>query len=467
MSDRRIGGYLLVGVLCVYLGVLHGQVDIYDTQCMLAVTENLVNHGSLHTIGAGFVDPFHQCTPYSPYGIAMSVLAVPSYALSKAVGKTDVLVNLINPIITALTVLVLYRFVRALRWSQLHAVLVATAYGLFSMALWYSTEGFSEPGVALCVTAIAFGIVRWGQGLRLAPLWIGLAAGAAIQFRSDSLLTVWIGLLAIPLFVPWSQVCSWRTGMYLGSPMAVSLFALVFYNELRYHQLWVDSYGQGQGLHNPLLLGLHGLLYSGGKSLFLYNPLAILGVVGLVILLFRAPRVAILFLLLIVPRVLFFSKWSVWDGGWCWGPRFLLPTLPFFMVAAVEVLRVTNRQNLSGFLVRVCAVLLTMLSAFVNFLSVRVPINQWLGVLYTPADHARFGLHGFTTLAAQLQGEDFHFPTGSIWGDLTLLHHGAAVMAPYFWLTGRSYLGLFLLAVGALGVAAALLGASTGLRREG
>jgi hypothetical protein len=205
-SDRRTAALLFGGTLLVYLAVLHGQIDVYDTQAMYAVTENLVNHFALHTGGAGFVDPFHQATPYSPYGIAMSLLAVPFYAASKGIGHSAVLVSLVNPLLTSATVVVIYRIGRAFRWGAVHSLMAAVAYGLFTMAVWYSTEGFSEPGVALCVAVIVLGIIRWGQGSHWAPLWVGLAAAAAPQFRSDSLFTVWVGLLAVPLFVPWRRI---------------------------------------------------------------------------------------------------------------------------------------------------------------------------------------------------------------------------------------------------------------------
>ena len=70
------------------------------------------------------------------------------------------------------------------------------------MALWYTVELLSEPGVTLCELMIVLGLVRWRQGSRMAPLLVGVAAGLAVQFRPDSLFTVWVGLLAVPFFVP-------------------------------------------------------------------------------------------------------------------------------------------------------------------------------------------------------------------------------------------------------------------------
>ena len=84
-NDHRISILLFLGVLAVYLAVDTGQHYAYDGQVMIAVSMNLVNHGSLTTVGA-LNDVFHMSTPYSPYGIGMSLLGVFPVALSKFFG---------------------------------------------------------------------------------------------------------------------------------------------------------------------------------------------------------------------------------------------------------------------------------------------------------------------------------------------------------------------------------------------
>jgi hypothetical protein len=452
--DRGIGLLLFVGVLAVYLAVTRGTYYAYDATSMMAVTMNIVNHGTLKT--TGFVDPFHQSTPYAPYGIGVSLLAVPLYAFSKAVGHASFLVSLINPVLMSFAVLMVYRTARALRWSAVHSVTAAVGFGLFTMALQSTTELFSEPGVTLCVVVLVYGVVRWREGDAWAPLWIGLAAAAAIQFRSDSLFTVWIGLLAIPLFVPWRQILTRRNLLLAGVPMGASLLLLVWYNELRDHKLLASSYGGS--FTTSLGFGLHGLLFSPGKSIFVFNALTVLGVVGLGVLLVRDRPVAVLFLVLIVPRLFFFAMWSGWDGGWAWGPRFLLPAVPLLVLAAVELLRVWDRRSVLGLVTRGVAAVLACASAVVNVLSVRVPYEQWLQALATPATLARLGIPP-PSRAQRLADYDAHFSTGPLWGNVTLLRHHLARMAPEWWAHGHSFVGYLLLAVAAGALVRAALGA--------
>ena len=366
---------LFVGVLAIYVAVLRGRIEAYDTQAMLSVTKNLVDHGSLTTVNSGWIlGPVS--TPYAPYGIGVSILAVPAYAISKWTGHFPVVVSLIAPVITACCVALIYWIARALNWRAIHGVVAALAFGLFSMAVWYTTELLSEPGVTLCVLVIVFGLIQWKQGSRWAALWIGLAAACALQLRADSLFTVWIMLAAAPLFVGWKEIRSRRTLALILTPMGVSVVLLAWYNELRYHRFLVSSYGPGGGFSTPLWHGLRGLLLSPGKSLFVFNPLCVLGVVGLVLLFtnrgVRDRPLAVLGAIAVVPRIVFFAKWGVWDAGSVWGPRFLLPSVAVLSLMIVPVFQATDRRRVAWFVVRFAAILLGLFAAFVNFLNWRL-----------------------------------------------------------------------------------------------
>jgi hypothetical protein len=459
-SDRWVATGLFFGVLLIYLAVAQCQFQIYDTQAMMGVTKNLVNHGSLASSGAGFA----VSTNYAPYGIAVSLLAVPAYALSKWTGNFPALGSMVDPLLTALSVVLLYRIARALDWRPGYGVIAAVSYGLFSMAVWYSTELLSEPGVVLCALVIMWGLIRWSQGLAMAPLWIGLAAGCALQFRSDSSFTVWIALLATPLFVPWSVLRAKRTLLLVFGPLVVSLGLLGWYNELRFHKWLVGTYGPHGGFITPLAHGLDGLLLSPGKGLFLFNPLTALGVVGVVLLVIGPARVAnrpfgVLCLLLVVPRVLFFAKWSIWDAGSVWGPRFLLPVVPVLSLTLVPVLQATHPRRLTGVAVRVVAVLLAGLAAFVNFLSIRLFYGAWLGATSNPYWRALFHIGGPNTSVGRAAQVDFNVTASPIWGDVILIKHHLANVAGEWWLTGHSLVGWALLAAGGVLLVATAFGA--------
>ena len=77
----------------------------------------------------------------------------------------------------------------------------------------------------------------------------------------------------------------------------------------------------------PILKGLYGFLLSPGKSVFLFAPPVLLAIAGLGKL-WRCDRgLATLAILLPLANLFFFAKYSQWEGGYCVGPRYLVPAL--------------------------------------------------------------------------------------------------------------------------------------------
>jgi hypothetical protein len=451
-TDRQISALLLVGSFAVYIAVLRGRVEVYDTEAMLDVTQNLVNHGSLIASGASY----KINTAWSPYGIGVSLLAVPLYALSKLIGHFGFLVSLINPVLTAIAVVVIYRIARALRWSAFHGVVAAVSYGvLSSMALWYSLELLSEPAVTLCILLIILALVRWREGSPIEPLRIGIAAGCAAQFRSDSIFTVWVALLVIPFFVPWSSILTRRTLVYLFGPMGISLAAVSWYDYLRYHKLFIDSYGKDGGYSDPLWHGLYGLLISPQKGLFVFSPLTLVGVAGLVVLLFGSSQLqdralGTLCVLLIVPRTIFFAKWNIWGGGQVWGARFLLPVAAILSLLMVPMLRATEHLRLGDLLVRMLICVLAVVSAIIGYLSVRVPFGQWVVATRSAVTRAQLGFPVFQSKVQDAHLEQVDFKLAPIWGYITLLRLHLARPSGEWWASGRGGVGYAILIGGIL-----------------
>lgn len=465
--DRLIATLLFFGVGVVYVAVLRGRIEVYDTGAMLDVTRNLVNHGSLQAINGGYF----IASRWSPYGIAVSLLAVPAYWISLLIGHFGVVASLIAPILTAFCVVLIYRIARALNWGAFYGVVAGVGFGVLSMALWYTIELLSEPGVTLCELGIVLGMIRWRQGKRIAPLWIGLSAACAVQFRSDSIFTVWIALLAIPLFVPWKTIFRWRRLLLLVGPMALSLAFLAWYNVVRFNRLFVTSYNRAR-FTTPLLHGLDGLLISPGRGMFIYNPLTVAGVAGLLIVFVGPGRVrdralGALCLLLIVPRILFFSKWGVWDGGSVWGPRFVLPVVALLSLMIVPLLRATDMRRISGAVVRFVVFLLAILGAGTSYLSARIPLGEWLSIIRSPYWRARFDIGGLlNTPTERGHALDFRFSTSMIWGYITLLRHHEAIASGDLWAYGHGNIGYTLLVSGALIVLTAAFGSRSRRRPD-
>ncbi len=104
------------------------------------------------------------------------------------------------------------------------------------------------------------------------------------------------------------------------------------HNWLRFQSLSEQGY-PGEGFTGPIAQGLYGLLLSPGKSVFLYAPLMLALPLALVPFARRFPREALFVAALSLITLLESAAWWMWWGGWGWGPRFLVPLMPFWVLA--------------------------------------------------------------------------------------------------------------------------------------
>ncbi|MCP4363293.1 MAG: hypothetical protein GY796_35280 [Chloroflexi bacterium] len=104
-------------------------------------------------------------------------------------------------------------------------------------------------------------------------------------------------------------------------------------------------------------------MISPGRGIIFYSPLVVLAVPGL-LLLWREklPAEAALIVGLLLVQIATYASWWTWDGGWVWGPRFLVSTQPFLMLGLLPWLAKDRCKTLFfglvtlGFLVQIIGV---------------------------------------------------------------------------------------------------------------
>jgi len=89
---------------------------------------------------------------------------------------------------------------------------------------------------------------------------------------------------------------------------------------------------------HPLLEGLNGIMLSPARGLLVYCPVALIAIPGLV-LAFRNTTIHnsiyLVFVVFIFSSIVFVSKWGMWHGGYCYGPRLLSEIQPFLLLSAI------------------------------------------------------------------------------------------------------------------------------------
>jgi len=369
------GAALFVFLLSVYLLNFSGRPHSSDGIAMLATTESLVRRIDLDMnaylwmgLQQGSFGPDGDL--YSRKGVGQVLASLPLAWLglqSHAVGLVQVAM-LLSPLVAAATALCLYAAVLMLGYGSDAALAVGLIYGLATPALPYSKYSFSDPLTGLALFAGFLALLRYRQRCSRAS---AAACGALLGF---AVLTRTTSLALVPLYAlgyanhrdtekahavilseaknpsrkrGWLSVQGilWafgpQNGMALSSvfsaplwlPFLAFLVLTGLFNYLRFGSPLVSGYLPQESFNGDWLAGIAGLLVSPGRGLFLYAPVLLAAIPGWLLLRRRDAVAAWLCLGVAAAHVLIYGKWFMWHGGYAWGPRFLLPALPFLALA--------------------------------------------------------------------------------------------------------------------------------------
>ena len=372
--DRTIVAAIVLASFAFYVSIQAGVLVSRDAHTMASVGRNLVQHGSLHR-SAG------SPKAWSPYGIGVSLVTVPLWALQLHVAPhSQGWVSSGNAVITAVTGGFLYRCGVEIGWRRTVAVITVLVFGLLTMAPVYSTEMFSEPG----------GDARDRRHApRPAPLVPGQQARSVAGGRRS------VGRRALPhrlvrdggppdpgagaLVHPATRAALDRTPLAAPGRRApdrrLGLDARLQCDPLPDGPRHLLRRSQ---LHRPAGRRLYRQVLSPGKGFFWYDPILIVGLVGVVLLYRRRQRpgdhdrgpvrgsgarvreVA-------VPRR---------ERGW--GPRFLVPLCALLSLGVGEAIARSGKLSRGRRLWAGVGVIVVLgaAGAFVNVLSLWVPYEQ-------------------------------------------------------------------------------------------
>ncbi|EKQ71017.1 hypothetical protein OsccyDRAFT_1330 [Leptolyngbyaceae cyanobacterium JSC-12] len=123
----------------------------------------------------------------------------------------------------------------------------------------------------------------------------------------------------------------------------------LWYNQLRTGNIFrspvtAEVYDTYNALDGNILVGLAGLLFSPGKSLFIYAPLLILSVFLFSKFQKQHPKEAIYVLTVAGLWLLLHARLRSWYGAWGWGPRHFIAVLPIFLIPFVVNLEYVLRK---------------------------------------------------------------------------------------------------------------------------
>jgi hypothetical protein len=350
---------LAVGLflLSIYLLTYSGQFHSSDGQAMFAVTESLVRRGD-YDINQLLWMGQQQGTYgldgelYCRKGIAASLLSLPLAWLGLVVPFWGMVQTtlLFNAAVTALTGALVYLYVNRLGHSASTSLVLSLVFGLATLAWPYAKYFFSDPLASLSLFAAAYFLLRYRDSRKASDtFWAGTSLGMAVATRFANIITLPLfGLLLLAYMVTRDKGQGIRDKplppvLAFALPLALTALLLGGYNYARYGDVLQTGYLPQETFSTPWLEGISGLLISPGRGLFLYTPVLLVSLLAIPAFVKRHRLEAALALLVSASHVLLYGRWFFWHAGYAWGPRFLVPVVPFAVILMAPLL-----EKLSG-----------------------------------------------------------------------------------------------------------------------
>jgi hypothetical protein len=324
-------------------------------------------------------------TLQSWYGIGQSLLLLPADILGTYVARwpifaeyddtdpsvRDIIVSYsINILVTVLTALVCFRFLRQLQFGVRQAVVGVLALLVATTHLHY-TQNMMENSYIFLLTLTGFSYqYEWLRSGRPRALLIGSGAfGLNLLTRLPSGLDLLAGA-GFLLLVLWLEGMQgralWdRCRTYVATVLPVYLFfglldrVYQFYRFGSFFNTYITVTGREYRQRNPALppnypfetpfhTGFFGALFAPEKSVFLFDPLLILMILLCVVGWKRFSPVVKAYVIVSFPLLLaymsFYARYTVWSGDFAWGDRYVSTAAELAVILAVPLLLRHRRQ---------------------------------------------------------------------------------------------------------------------------
>jgi hypothetical protein len=357
--------YLFVAGL--YLLTASGRIGLSDGVAMYSVAQSVIDKGSFSS------DPCEPdlndlatgssvgCVPgkngqhYAGFGLLPSVLVVPAILGARAVAEvvhvnpavtTKAGASLFTLMVAPLVCLVLAAWIVKLGYNRWTAAAAAGILAFASPFWHFSVKGFfSEPYFTLGILLAAY--LLSGPRNRFSYALAGLAFGLACLARLNGVILFPAYILALAFYNQTHKLSAkefLRDALAFSASFSVCAALIAGANFSRFGSPFKTGYhvafptGSSM-LSTPLFSGLSRILFSGEIGLIVFAP-------WIMVALFCFPRFfrehrseAALCGASSLIYVLFFAKFSHSEGGWVAGPRYLVPVLPFLIMAMAPVIQ--------------------------------------------------------------------------------------------------------------------------------
>lgn len=359
-KDRYIG-ILLAAFLFLGAASFYQKVDMPNELSRLMLVDAIVNHGTLNIDHFDLDDDFdtshYKGKTYSCKAPGQSFLGVPFYWLTKKVlgrgtlGPSDSLSRYATrlgttTVVFAILGMVLFATARRMDSPAGAAAIMVLSYGFGSIAFIHAML-FGGHQIAAGFSFIAFAIIfavksRTNLVGTKTKIWVfmaGVLSGfAAISDFTTAFIAAVLGIYVISLPIKISTKAAFVLGGFVGAGALFGYNTACFGGPLNmpYGYLTGKPFSEGAsrgffGITIPRLSSLIFLLFSPARGLFFIMPIFLFSGFGLKRMWHEHGyhREVICILTIFFGYLCINGGFYGWHGGWTYGPRYLVPMLPF------------------------------------------------------------------------------------------------------------------------------------------
>ncbi len=328
--------FLVVLSFLTYLFFQHVDFQGYEDETYLRIREN-IRLGEFKASRCGYGQIILE-TPFVFLGEKINTLFD---------GQQDEYVKFFalsyNPFITALTVGVIF-FLFLLFIKNTQAFYLALVYGLGTMAFPYAVIGM-EPTSVLFLSLSTLFLFKFGKDQRKINIllsglfFFSLFFGKSYYFFTAPAFALYLFLIFFSREKPWFKQF-FQSGLLFISPLIVILPLYLLGNFVSYGGYFKSPYVFQNELFGGenFIFGLYGLLFSFGKSFFIYNPIIVLSAF-LFIKFYRRFSKEALFVAVYSACLLLFVSRVHWWSDETWGPRYLISLSFMWMLPLIMIFK--------------------------------------------------------------------------------------------------------------------------------
>lgn len=249
-------------------------------------------------------------------------------------------IALINPIISALTILIFYKFCFSLTHSYKRSILFSTVLGLSSVLWSHSSIYWTHLIVTFCQFIAFYLIYSYSKSNKKFLIFLsGIFLGYSFITRLETIIFIPLYILFIFLISKKFKK-SIRDTVFLLIPIIVFILLQLSWNYFRFGSIFnTGHFHQNHFMSSfkgNLIKAIPFYLFSFSKGFFIFTPVLYLALITLKKF-WQNYKILLIFILSFsFFYLLFYSKFIMFNAAPCYGPRFLVPITPFMLLILVK-----------------------------------------------------------------------------------------------------------------------------------